>query len=183
VAPIKYAPDAAGGYAAARLCDYSRAGFGIEPIQPIEPGRRFYLLPSHYEPGTYGPEAYRAYQVRIQWCREKGSGGDFPYRAGAQILSMHHELSPSPERRDKKHCDLCGRPTEKGELLPEAGAAELCRHCHAHLTRIRDHRLKENIRHFIAGNVLGPHPPATSDGSTGQDLLCPSDRPPAAKAP
>jgi hypothetical protein len=153
LAPIKYASEFVGGYEEARLYDFSRAGFGIEPSRPIEPGRHCYILPRDYAPGTYGPEAYRAYQVRIQWCREYDKGGDFPYRAGAKIISMHHELGARPEGLDKRHCNLCGRPTEIGKLLTVENGAVLCPACHDHLTRIRQAPLKRNILRFIAGNA------------------------------
>jgi hypothetical protein len=163
LAPIKYSPEFAGGYEEARLCDYSRAGFGIEPNRLLEPGRHCYILTNNYAPGTYGPEAYRAYQVRIQWCRENDEGGGFPFKAGAQILSMHHELCKSPECQARMHCDLCGRPTQIEKLRSWEGVAALCRPCHDHLSRIRDAGLKQNILRFIAENVDDPQRVPTMD--------------------
>lgn len=154
LAPIKYSSDISGGYEDARIYNYSKDGFGIEPSQRTDPGLQIYILTSNYSPGTSGPEAFKRYLARIQWCRENVDRSDFPFRAGVQILSMSHDLIESTDRLAKSNCDLCGRPTETCKIVRTEGSADLCPKCHDHFMKIPNGLLKQSIERFIIGNVI-----------------------------
>jgi hypothetical protein len=154
LAPIKYSSDISGGYEDARIYNYSKDGFGIEPRERTDPGRQIYILTSNYSPGTNGPEAFKRYLARIQWCRENEDQSDFPFRAGVQILSMSHDLIEGNDCPMKSNCDLCGRPTESGKIMHTKGSADLCPNCYDHFMKIPNGLLKRSIERFIIGNVI-----------------------------
>lgn len=154
LAPIKYSSDISGGYEDARIYNYSKDGFGIEPRQRTDPGRQIHILTSNYSPGTDGPEAFKRYLARIQWCRENEDQGDFPFRAGVQILSMSNDLIESNDCLVKNNCDLCGKPTESGIIMHTEGLADLCPNCYDHFMQIPNGMLKQSLERFIIGNVI-----------------------------
>ena len=152
--PIHYTELKQDHFHESRIYNFSKTGICFKPVGSIEPESRVGIVVDNYSPGTFGPEAYRFYLVRIKWCRELCDNEDRLYDAGAEIMSKSHEVVLGELEATCHLCDLCGRLIPLTDLHKDEDSVMLCPDCHAHFKSFPDGHLKDSIRRFMTGNVI-----------------------------
>ncbi len=152
--PIHYTNMIREDFYESRIYNFSKGGIYFKPACSITPDSNVGILMDHYSPGTFGPEAYRFYLVRIKWCEPIPESDNGCYEAGAEIVAKSHEVILGDFQENLFHCDLCGRLMLMEDLHQEEKSVHLCSECHSHFKQIPDGHIKESIRRFIIGNVI-----------------------------
>jgi hypothetical protein len=153
-APILYARVGSDSYYDSRMYNFSEGGMYFEPERPLAPESDLSIIMVNYDPGTFGPEAYKSYIAKTRWCTEVTRAERHRFGVGAKFLSKSHEIPVADLCKMRVHCDLCGKLCGSGEIKQTEDYFNLCRHCLKHMNAMPDGSIKESIHRFLSGNVV-----------------------------
>jgi hypothetical protein len=151
--PIMYSNYRTGLYQRSRL-HYSEAGvMYIEADSPFHPDSVVYVVMTNYAPGIQGPEAYRAYVTKVDWCKRLDAIQNC-HHVGVRIVDRSHEIYKAEETGVQCMCDLCWKKIPFEVLHRTAEHVYLCPGCHKHLSAFPEGKIKDSIMRFLMGTVL-----------------------------
>jgi hypothetical protein len=144
----------ADNFTEARVFNFSKGGLYIESLNPITPETDVAIMMINYNPGTYGPEAYKSYIAQVKWSKDISENGSPKHGFGVEFLSKSHEVCEILVPENVTSCDLCGKliPSEDNYYLDDM--IVVCPNCNKHLSALPDGQIKECIKRFLIGNVI-----------------------------
>ena len=134
--------------------NYSRTGMCFESEKPLEPGSEVGIKVENYSPGSYGPEAYKFYVVRVKWSGE--FDGIIPgcFFAGAEVLRKSSEVfNWLLFQQTHYSCDFCGTLVSAVDVY-QTEDAFFCSSCNIRYESIPEGIIKKSLNRFLIGNVI-----------------------------
>jgi hypothetical protein len=153
-APIMYANYDTENYYHAKMYNSGPGGMYFETERAIQPGSEICIKMINYPSDISGPESFKAYRARVEWCKEARKKGISCYGIGVKYLAKSHSVYGGNVHGLSCSCDLCGETVPCEEIFENEDLVCLCINCFNYLKNLPSDKTKESIKKFLIGNVI-----------------------------